>query len=804
MRVLNPCILMAVLTVSLPGPAAQSQTPGYPIAPVRFTEVRVEDEFWSKRLETNRTVTIPHTIAQCEANGRVRNFELADSVLRGLLPEGKFCGRYGFDDTDVYKVIEGAAYAMHVQYDPLLDARVDSLILKIRKAQEPDGYLYTMRTMKPEASWAPERWVRDRLKGSHELYNSGHLYEAAVAHFYATGKRNLLDIALANADLLVNTFGPDKMRTVPGHEVTELGLVRLYQVTGKKAYLDLADFFIRERGHGTPEGMTYNQDHIPVLEQTEAVGHAVRAGYLYAGMADVAAYTGDTAFLPVLHKIWDDVVSRKLYITGGIGAAGNIEGFGPAYDLPNLSAYCETCAGIALVYWGHRMFLHTGDASFLDVVERVLYNGFLSGVAMTGDRFFYPNPLESISGEERSAWFTCACCISNDTRFVASIPGYAYATSGSSLYVNLYIGGSASVVLNGQTLKVRQRSRYPWAGDINLSLGLASASSFTVRLRIPGWAQGHPVPSDLYTYDDAITCAIGLTVNGAPQAVTIEKGFAVVTRTWQPGDKIALSLPMPIQRVRAHKEIVDDRGKVALERGPIVYCLEGPDQPASWLLDGVIPDTALLQSTFDRNLLGGVQVINGTAFASQRTSGGGRSLGAARPFKAIPYYAWAHRGLHQMTVWPARTLEAAKPAPAATLAHTSALATSGGTSPDAIKDQLIPASSNDPLTPYFHWWPKKGSTEWVQYHFQEPSKVTGVTVYWFDDTGSGECRVPQSWEIQYHDGTSWKPVQLTSPVETAVNVPSHVTFVPVKTMDIRLMITLPAGFSAGLYEWSLE
>jgi hypothetical protein len=261
---------------------------------------------------------------------------------------------------------------------------------------------------------------------------------------------------------------------------------------------------------------------------------------------------------------------------------------------------------------------------------------------------------------------------------------------------------------------------------------------------------------------------------------------------------------MPIQRVRAHHEIVDDRGKVAIERGPIVYCLEGPDQPTPWLLDGVIPDSTLLQSTFDRTLLGGVQVITGTAFASQRTPEGGRSLGAARPFKAIPYYAWAHRGLHQMTVWPARTLEAAKPAPAPTLAYKSALATSGGTSPEAIKDQLIPASSNDPLTPYFHWWPKKGSTEWVQYHFPEPSKVSGVTVYWFDDTGSGECRIPQSWEIQYHDGTSWKPVQLTSPVETAVNVASHVTFVPVHTTDIRLMITLPAGFSCGLYEWSLE
>lgn len=783
---------------------APAQVPTYPIAPVRFTEVKFEDEFWAKRLETNRTVTIPHTIAQCEVNGRVRNFEIADSVLRGLLPEGKFIGRYGFDDTDVYKVIEGAAYSLQVRYDAALDARVDSLIAKVGKAQEPDGYLYTMRTMKPEASWAPERWVNDRVKGSHELYNSGHMFEAAVAHYYATGKRNFLNIAIANADLLVNTFGTDKMRTVPGHQVTELGLVRMYQVTGKRAYLDLADFFIRERGHGASAGKTYNQDHVPVLEQTEAVGHAVRAGYLYAGMADVAAFTGDTAYLPVLERIWEDVVGRKLYLTGGVGAEGNIEGYGAAYALPNISAYCETCAGIALVYWGHRMFLHTGDARFLDVVERVLYNGFLSGVAMSGDRFFYPNPLESIAGEERSAWFTCACCISNDTRFVASIPGYAYATTGNALYVNLYVGGSATAAVGDRIVKLRQQTRYPWTGDVTLSIGLTKPETFAVNLRIPGWAQGRPVPSDLYAYDGNIRPAITLKVNGAMVPVRVEKGFATIARTWRSGDRIELSLPMPVQRVRANEQIADDRGKVAFERGPIVFCLEAPDQPAPWLLDGVIPDTAMLQSTFERSLLGGVQVVAGTAFASQRTTEGGRELGPARTFKAIPYYAWAHRGLHQMTVWPARTLEAAKPAPAPTLAYRSVLATSGGTSPDAIKDQLLPASSNDPLTPYFHWWPKKGTTEWVQYHFPEKSKVSGVTVYWFDDTGSGECRVPQAWEIQYHDGTSWKTVQTTAPMAVARDVPSHVTFVPVETSDIRLIITLPAGFSSGLYEWSLE
>lgn len=782
----------------------RSQATKTPIIPVRFTDVRVDDEFWSKRLDINRTVSIPHALAQCELTGRVKNFETADSVLRGAISEGKFCGRYGFDDSDVYKVIEGVAYALHTRYDAALDARVDTLIEKIGKAQEPDGYLYTMRTIKPEASWAPERWVKDRMQGSHELYNAGHLYEAAAAHFYATGKRNLLDIALKNADLLVETFGPDKMHTVPGHEVTELGLVRLYQVTGKREYLDLADFFIRERGHGSPEGQSYNQDNIPVLEQTEAVGHAVRAGYLYAGMADVAALKGDSAYMPVLEKIWDDVVSHKIYLTGGVGAVGKIEGYGPAYELPNMSAYCETCADIALVYWNHRMFLHSGDAKYLDIVERVIYNGFLSGVSMTGDRFFYPNPLESITGAERSPWFTCACCPSNDVRFVASLPGYAYATGGNSLFVNLYMGGTASVHMADRIVQLRQRSRYPWAGDVSMTIGLSAPDSFSVKLRIPGWAMGHPVPSSLYTYDDSIRPAITIAVNGVAQRAVLEQGFAVINRQWQPGDRIDLSLPMPVQRVRAHENIIDDRGKVAFERGPIVFCLEGPDQPDPWLLDSVIPDTAVIQSSFNRNLLGGVQVLTGTAFSSRRTANGGREIGPARHFTAIPYYAWAHRGLFQMTVWPARTLEAAKPSPSPTLAFKSALATSGGRNPEAIKDQILPSSSNDGLTPYFHWWPKKGTTEWVQYHLPEKTTVSSVTVHWYDDGSDGECRLPASWEIQYHDGTAWRSVANPSSMECILNAPSTVTFDPVETTDVRLMITLPSGFSSGLYEWSLN
>lgn len=798
-------VALRLLTLTAVLPAILSAQPaGYPIAPVLFTDVRVDDDFWSRRLEVNRSVSIPHALAQCEETGRVRNFETADSVLRGLITEGKFCGRYGFDDSDVFKVLEGVAYALQTRYDPALDARADSLIEKIGGAQEADGYLYTMRTIDPEASWAPERWVNDRIKGSHELYNLGHLYEAAVAHFYATGKRNLLDIALRTADLLVATFGPDRMHTAPGHQVTEIGLVKLYQVTGNRAYLDLAEFFIHERGRGNPEGSTYNQDHIPVLEQTEAVGHAVRAGYLYAGMADVAAWKEGTEYLPVLEKLWEDVVSHKLYITGGVGAVGNIEGYGARYQLPNRSAYCETCAGIALVYWSHRMFLHTGDARYLDVVERVLYNGFLSGVGMSGDRFFYPNPLESIAGAERSPWFTCACCPSNDVRFVASLPGYVYATGDRSLYVNLYVGGSATVRPGRLPVEIRQRSRYPWSGAIAITLTMSAPDSFGLRLRIPGWASGRPVPSSLYAYRDEIRPSVTLSVNGEAVPLRAEQGFAVVARTWRSGDVIALDIPMPVHRVMAHDSVAAGRGKVALERGPIVYCLESPDQGEPWLLDTVIPDTATIQSSFRPSLLGGVQILSGRALTALKAEDGTARPGSDRPFVAIPYYAWAHRGPHQMTVWPARTLASAHPAPLPTLAFRSAIATSGGRNPEALKDQFIPASSHDPDIPNFNWWPKKGTTEWVLMHFPDATSVRSVTVHWLDDTGEGECRLPRSWEIQYHDGREWTTVSNPSDMDVDLGAPSVITFDPVTTTDLRLMVTLREGYSAGIYEWSVE
>ena len=797
MRFLHLLCRSIILFLAVTSGVSRSWAQGYPITPVAFTEVKVDDRFWGPRIETNRTVTIPYAFQQCVTTGRVRNFEIADSVLRGIIPKGAFCSRYGFDDSDVFKIIEGAAYSLHTTYDPRLDAYVDSLIVIIGRAQENDGYLYTMRTIDPEKSWAKERWVNDRAKSSHELYNAGHLYEAAVAHYAATKKRSLLNIALRNADLLCATFGPSGMHTVPGHQVTEIGLAKLFLVTGQRKYLDLAKFFLDERGH--PKGELYNQDHLPIVDQREAIGHAVRAGYLYAGMADVAALTGDESYIRAIDAIWEDVVGTKLYVTGGTGAVGNIEGFGPPYDLPNLSAYCETCASIANVYWNFRMFLRHGDARYLDIVERVLYNSFLSGVGMSGDRFFYPNPLEAIKSRERSPWFACACCPSNIVRFIPSIPGYVYAHRRDTLFVNLFIGGSATVPFDGGAVSIRQSGEYPWQGNVAIAVDPGVAREFTVAVRIPGWAQGHPVPGNLYRYLESDS-HVAFTVDGKPYPLEIDRGFLRIRRFWKPGDEIVLTLGMPARRVLAHEKVLADRGKVALERGPLVYCLEGPDAPDGHVLNLVLPDNAPLQSRFESNLLGGVEILHGSALATRRGAKGLITVERGRVVRAIPYYAWAHRGRSEMTVWPAREVKAAKPLPAPTIASTATLTTSGGEGSEAIVDQMLPKSSNDHGTPYFHWWPKKGTTEWVQLDFTKPETVRRVAVYWYDDTETGECRVPAGWRVLCRKGEEWKPIPSPSGYGVLKDRSNEVKFPPVKAAGIRLEIQLQEGWSAGVYE----
>ena len=797
---------------------AAASRPDYPVQPVPFTAVHLDDVFWTPKIETNRAVTIPFAFQQCELSGRVDNFERAAKALRGEALANKKAPGYPFDDTDLYKVIEGASYTLSVHPDPKLDAYVDSLIAKIAAAQEKDGYLYTTRTIDPQHPhpWAgTERWQLEKVD-SHELYNLGHLYEAAVAHYQATGKRTLLDVALRTADLLVATFGPGKRSIWPGHQITEMGLVKLYRVTGREPYLELAKFMLDQRGPDGSEGAgrTYNQSQTRVLEQTEAVGHAVRATYMYSGIADVAALTGDAGYLKTADTIWNNLVTKKLYITGGIGATGSGEAFGGDYELPNMTAYNETCAAIGNDFWNFRLFLLHADAKYIDVMERTLYNGLISGVSLDGKSFFYPNPLESNGQHARSPWFGVACCPGNITRFLASVPGYVYARRADTLYVNLFAAGQADVTLDvpgraghaptHPAVHLVQATRYPWEGTVSITVSPATASAFTVNVRIPGWARNEPVPGTLYRFVDASAETPVVRVNGTTVPLVLDKGYVAIRRTWRKGDRIDVTLPMPVRRVAADDRVVADRGRVALQRGPIVYTAEWVDNPGKKVRNLVLPDSVPLHAAFRPDLLNGVTVVTGKVTALASDANGGVTK-TEQDFTAIPYYAWANRGRGEMTVWLPRTEAAGRPTPWPTVATTSTVTVSGKSrrNPKMINDGEDPASSAD-SSAYFDWWPTKGTTEWVEYAFAGAATVSEARVYWFDDDPHGEVRVPASWRLLYKEGDAWKPVETSEGYGVAKNRYNLVRFKPVSTTGLRIELTMQPGWSAGLEEWKVK
>ena len=655
----TPLLLSALLATHLTSKAQQD----YPIHPVKFTQVQLKDSFWLPRIETNRTVTIPASFQRCEETGRVKNFEMAAAH------SGKFCSVYPFDDTDIYKTLEGASFSLAVHPDPKLDTYLDSLITIVGKAQEPDGYLYTARTIDPAHphEWSgPTRWVKEH-ELSHELYNSGHLFEAAAAHYQATGKRNLLNIALKNADLLVATFGPDKMHTAPGHEIVEMGLVKLYRITGKKDYLDLAKFFIDQRGERQYDKSSkdpwkngaYWQSDKPVTEQDVVEGHAVRAVYLYSGMTDIAALTGDTAYVHAVDRLWDNMVGKKMYLTGGIGAIGDGERFGENYQLPNSTAYAETCAAIGSVYWNYRMFLLHGDAKYMDILEKTLYNGLISGVGLDGKTFFYTNAMQvrnSFNHPDleivRPGWFTCSCCPTNVARLVPSVPGYMYASKGNSIYVNLYISGSANIDLDDKSsVQLTQQSNYPWEGKIHFTVNPKKSRELVMLLRIPGWARNEAVPSDLYTFAGGGSGEKPtITVNGQSVDYTIEKGYAVIKRNWKKNDVIDLNLPMDVKRVAANAELKDDNGLLAIQRGPIVYCAEWPDNDGH-TANLILPANAPFKEVFQPDLLHGIMTLQSTGKAVTIDASGENITTTTRPITVIPYYSWANRGKGEMNIW---------------------------------------------------------------------------------------------------------------------------------------------------------
>jgi DUF1680 family protein len=632
--------LVAALLSCVVG-SASLRAADYPIRPVPFTAVRVTDGFWKAKQETNRAVTIPFALAQCEESGRLKNFDLAAEVMRRRAAgEKDFQIKpptiYPFDDTDAYKAIEGASYVLSMQSDPALAATLDGWIARIAAAQEPDGYLYTFRTMHPDSpghDWVgAKRWEKDP-KLSHELYNCGHLYEAGAAHFAATGKRTLLDVCLKNAELLWRDFGDGKLRIAPGHEIVEMGLVKLYRATGDARWLKLAQIFLDARG---PNGDAYSQQHALVVDQTEAVGHAVRANYMYSGMADIAALTGDARYQRAIERIWENMAARKLYLTGGVGALAKGEAYGADYELPH-NAYNETCAAVALMQWNHRMFLLSGDAKYMDVFERTAFNGFLSGVSTSGDRFFYPNPLvydgaakNNHSHAGRAPWFGCACCPPNLMRTLASLSGYFYAVKDEALFVNFYAANEGAADVAGAHVKLAQTTDYPWSGAVKLTVSPEKPAKFTLKVRIPGWARGQPVPTDLYAYRANSDSSWELSLNGKRiEGVLDAHGYVAIEREWRAGDRVDLEFLMPAHTVVGNDKIAATRGQVAFERGPVVYCFEQVDQT----LPDAVSATPRVTAHEQTGPLGRIVTLDVD--------------GAT----AIPYFAWNNRGLAPMAVW---------------------------------------------------------------------------------------------------------------------------------------------------------
>src|SRR6476660_1299133 len=641
-----------------------AQSKDYPIHAVPFTQVALTDNFWLPRIKINADVTIPASFQRCESTGRVKNFVMAAEHT------GKFCTIYPFDDTDIYKTIEGASYSLSLFPNAALKVYIDSLITIIGKAQEPDGYLYTARTINPNdvGLWVgKQRWEKER-ELSHELYNAGHLYEAAAAHYLATGEKNLLNIALKNADLVCSVFGPapDQKKVATGHEVVEMGLVKLYRITGNTKYLNTAKFFIEQRGHYNGYDSTskdewkngkYWQDDKPVVEQGEAEGHAVRAGYLYSAMADVAALTGDEQLLNAIDKIWENEVSKKIYVQGSVGAVGDGERFGENHELPNATAYNETCAAIANVFFNERMFLLHGDSKYIDVLEKSLYNGLISGVGMDGKSFFYTNAMQIKNSFQhpdmeatRSGWFPCSCCPTNVVRLIPSVPGYVYAQKDNVVYVNIFINGHTTLTIDNKQVQIVQQNNYPWDGDLKFNITPKAATTFNLLVRIPGWARNEANPSDLYQFANASDKKVEIKINGQPAEYTMQNGYAVLNKNWKKGDVVEVNLPMEVRRVVANENVKDDIGKVALQRGPVIYCAEWVDNNGK-AANIIIPNNAMFTTEFKSDLLNGVEVIKSNVPAVVVSNDGSHISTVNQSFTAIPYYAWAHRGKGEMMIW---------------------------------------------------------------------------------------------------------------------------------------------------------
>ncbi|MFW9822024.1 MAG: glycoside hydrolase family 127 protein [Candidatus Thorarchaeota archaeon] len=640
------------------------------IQPISLNQVNIKDDFWAPRIEINTKITIPHVIQKCEKTGRFANFSRA----AGLLNDGKR-PIFPFDDSDVFKIIEGVAYSLILKPDPKLEAYMDELIENIGFAQEDDGYLYTDRTINPENphKWAgKERWELLEVL-SHELYNIGHLIEAAIAYNQATGKNNLLKIAIKSVDLIKREFGLGRIEKIPGHQEIELALIRLFNLTKKKEYVELAKFFLDIRGTTQKfdiesysgenkihfedlRSFEYNQSHKKIIEQDEAVGHAVRAVYMYSAATDIGVFYNDHNYKATMNRIWDNIISKKMYLTGGIGSSSEGESIKEDYELPNYTAYAETCATIGNIFWNHRLFLLYADSKYIDILERTLYNGFLSGVSLNGKKFAYANPLASKGNNIRKSWWTCPCCPSNVIRFFPQLPKYIYAINEQTVFINLFISSNTHFLINNTQVSINQQTNFPWDGKVSIKLEISKMLEFTLAIRIPGWSQNKPVPSDLYYYLNLDDTPVIVKVNHQTIDFHMEKGFTRIKRMWSNNDVVEIDFPMPIRRVVSHEKVENNIDMIALERGPIVYCLEQADNEGISLSKLSLEDKTELTSDYHRNLLNGVTIIKGNMNYSKNSADTNNLSKETHNFIAIPYYAWSNRGKGQMIVWIPRAL----------------------------------------------------------------------------------------------------------------------------------------------------
>lgn len=789
-------------------PALGEPSPPLPLAPVPIQQAALQDAFWSPKIKVWRAVTIPDCFAKFEKDGALTNF---DKVRDGA--GGEHGGPPWYDGL-IYEMIRGCADFLAAERDAALEARLDGYIERIAAAaaKDPDGYLNTYTQLKePTHRWGlnggNDNW-------QHDVYNAGALVEAGVHYYRATGKTKLLQVATKLANHMADVMGPPpKQNVVPGHSLGEEALVKLYRLfreqpalkpqmgvpVEEQRYLQLAEFWLENRGNHTGRKSygTYGQDHLPVLQQETIEGHAVRATLLCAGLVAAGTVNGRDDYLAAARRLWENMVQRRMYVIGGLGAVAGHEGFGPDYVLPN-NGYLETCAAIGAGFFHENMNLALAEARYADELERALYNAILPGVSLKGDSYFYENPIEAGPKRERWAWHGCPCCPPMFLKIMGALPEYIYAQSGESVYVNLFIGSRAEVRLPGGRVVLRQTTRYPWDGAVKLAVEPAQSLEFALNVRLPGWCSEPRVK-----------------VNGKTLTkIEAVRGYARLQRKWRRGDVVELSLPMPVQRLKANPRVEANRGRVALQRGPLVYCLEAVDN-GGHVRNLVLPPEVPLTAQFRADLLGGVTVIQGPARAMHRVAWPGLYLPAGQApgvtnvqFTAIPYFANANRSPGEMQVWIAETPEAADPLPSPTVASRAKPSASHGWKNDtlaALNDQIEPTASDDAKIPRFTWWDHRGTREWVQYDFPQLTQVSAVEVYWWDERRIGaHCRVPQSWRLLYLAGGEWKPVAGASAFGVEMDRFNRVTFEAVETKALRIEAQLQPDWSGGILEWRVE